>query len=333
MKNLRVGVLRGGPNKEYEISLQSGAAVLKNLPYGTTGVDIFIGRDGMWHVGGIPVKEGDALSRVDVVWNALHGVYGEDGTVQRILETFGIPYTGSEPHASFLGMNKERAKLELVDAGFRMPRHSIFRTREDTAHEAAQSIFSHVAPPWIIKPIAGGSSVGIVIARTFPELVSTLQALALAEDSESAYIVEEMIRGKEATVGILDDFRGEDIYALPPVEIRPPTGSVFWDYDAKYSGKSEEICPGNFSRTEKEALTEAAKVIHKRLGLRHYSRSDFIVSANDKVYFLEVNTLPGLTQESLFPKALDAVGASIPYFIEHVLKQALTKKVRGGMPL
>ena len=324
MKNLRVGVLRGGPSGEYTESLGTGSAVLQNLPESSIGIDIFIGRDGTWHVGGVPMKPGDALSRVDVVWNALHGAYGEDGTVQRLLEIFGIPYTGSEPHPSFLGMNKARAKMELSDAGFCMPRHALFRTKEDNAKEAARSVFSSVAPPWIIKPLAGGSSIGIVIARTFPDLVSALGALAVRDDAEGAYIIEEMIRGKEATVGIIDGFRGEEMYALPPTEIRPPSESPFFDYDAKYSGKSQEICPGNFSREEKEALTVAAKMVHKKLGLRHYSRADFIVTPRG-IYFLEVNTLPGLTDESLFPKALRAVGSSLTHFIEHTLSRAIRR--------
>ncbi|MEK7065805.1 MAG: ATP-grasp domain-containing protein [Patescibacteria group bacterium] len=331
MKNLRVGVLRGGPSGEYTESLGTGSAVLQNLPESSIGIDIFIGRDGVWHVGGIPTKPGNILSRVDVIWNALHGAYGEDGTVQRMLEMFGVPYTGSEPHASFVGMNKSRAKDDLKDAGIRMARHTLFRTGEEAPNAAAHNIFTNSAPPWIIKPIAGGSSIGICVARTFPELISALTTIASGASRNGAYIVEERVRGKEATVGVINGFRGEEIYVLPPVEIRPPEKSQFFDYTAKYSGESEEICPGNFSRKESDALMDVAKRVHKTLGLRHYSRSDFIVSRG-RIYFLEVNTLPALTEKSLFPKALDAVGASLAHFIEHVLGQTLTKKVRGSMP-
>ncbi len=321
MKNLRVGVLRGGPSNEYETSIKTGASVLTHLPEGMTGVDIFIGRDGKWHVGGIPVKEGEALSRVDVVWNALHGAYGEDGTVQRLLETFRIPYTGSEPHQSFVGIQKARTKEGLTGLGFRLPRHQIFRAGENSAIDAAHMVFQNVAPPWIVKPIAGGSSIGIFIVQTFPDLVSALSQI-IERGGNETYIIEEFIRGTEATVGIIDDFRDEELYALPPVEINPPEKSQFFDYDAKYGGESKELCPGNFTREEKEALMEAARRIHKTLGLRHYSRSDFIVSRG-KVYFLEVNTLPGLTKQALFPKALHAVGASLTHFIDHTLSRAI----------
>jgi len=324
MRNLRVGVLRGGPSSEYETSLQTGASVLKNLPEGMSGIDIFIGRNGAWHINGIPTKEGDALSRVDVVWNALHGKYGEDGTVQRTLELFKIPYTGSEPHASFLGMHKAHTKESLAGQGIRMPRHSVVEMKNNTPEQNARTVFETSSPPWVIKPIDGGSSIGVFIARTFPALVSVFSQIAAQGDSK-AYLVEELVRGKEATVGVVENFRGEDFYALPPIEIRLPPESSFFDYDAKYSGKSDEICPGNFSKSEKEELINAAKVIHRRLGLRHYSRSDFIVSPHG-IYFLETNTLPGLTEESLFPKALHAVGVSLRHFIEHVLRRT-TKSV------
>lgn len=321
MRNLRVGVLRGGPSNEYETSLKTGSSVLKNLPEGAVGVDIFIGRDGAWHVGGIPVKEGDALSRVDVVWNALHGVYGEDGKVQRTLEMFGVPYTGSGPHASFLGMWKERAKNALKGTGIRMAQHKIFHANEDAPEITAQKVHGSFSPPWIIKPLAGGSSLGIRVARTFPELLATLSEMRGDDSDNTVYLVEELMRGKEASVGVIDEFRGEDTYILPPIEIRIPKESSFFDYAAKYSGKSEEICPGNFTRAEKEMLMNIARTVHRTLGLRHYSRSDFIVTAHG-VYFLEVNTLPGLTEESLFPKALDAIGSSLTHFIEHTLSRA-----------
>lgn len=325
MKNLRVGVVRGGPSNEYETSLKTGAAVLKNLPDGAIGVDIFIGRDGKWHINGVPIKEGDALSRVDVVWNALHGAYGEDGKVQRTLEMFGAPYTGSEPHPSLIGMNKSLTKELLGGTGVRMPQHALFRPRNESVIDAARKIFETSAPPWIIKPIAGGSSIGIILAHTFSDLASTLSAIAENPSDSDAYIVEEYVRGMEASVGVIDGFRGENTYVLPPIEIRLPAQSPFFDQKAKYSDSTEEICPGNFTKSEKEMLAEAAKKVHETLGLRHYSRSDFIVAPHG-VYFLEVNTLPGLTEESLFPKGLRAVGATLAQFIEHTLRQSIPNR-------
>ncbi|MBC7836866.1 ATP-grasp domain-containing protein, partial [Acetobacteraceae bacterium] len=133
--------------------------------------------------------------------------------------------------------------------------------------------------------------------------------------------VEEFIKGKEATVGVVDNFRGEKFYALMPVEIVPPPSREFFDYHAKYSGESTERVPGNFTHSEKEELMYLAKRAHETLGLSHYSRSDFIVSKRG-IYFLEINTLPGLTGESLLPKALAAGGSKLPEFLDHVITLA-----------
>jgi len=124
---------------------------------------------------------------------------------------------------------------------------------------------------------------------------------------------------------VLDDFRDQKYYALLPVEIIPPATHGFFNYDAKYSGVSQEICPGNFNEEEKLAIQEAAVAAHKALGLRHYSRSDFIVTPKRGVYILEVNTLPGLTPESLFPKSIEAVGFHFPHFLDHLIQLALQK--------
>ena len=136
-------------------------------------------------------------------------------------------------------------------------------------------------------------------------------------------MVEENIKGREATCGVVDKFRGNDFYSLLPIEIIKPEKSDFFDYEAKYCGGSQEICPGNFSRDEKEAIQELAVAAHKVLGLRHYSRSDFIISPGRGIYILEVNTLPGLTAESLLPKSLQAVGCSLPDFLDHLITLAL----------
>ena len=140
-------------------------------------------------------------------------------------------------------------------------------------------------------------------------------------------LVEEYIKGREATVGVIDDFRGEKTYALMPVEIIPPPEHSFFNYEAKYGGKSIERVPGNFTQEEKNELTNTARAVHEGLGLSHYSRSDFILSPRG-LYFLEVNTLPGLTDESLLPKAVAAIGSRLPDFLEHVLDLAQRGKTR-----
>ena len=134
--------------------------------------------------------------------------------------------------------------------------------------------------------------------------------------------MEEYINGKEATCGVMQNFREKEIYPLLPTEICHSKEFEFYNYDAKYSGKSEQICPGNFSKSENEMIQKMAIQAHQLLGLRHYSRSDFIVHPKRGVYILEVNTLPGLTKESLFPKSLEAVGCPFSLFLDHVLTMA-----------
>ncbi len=320
----RIAVLRGGPSSEYEVSLKTGDAVLKSLPSHYEGVDVLISQDGVWHVGGIERTPEEALRHIDVAFIALHGQYGEDGKVQRVLEHLGIPFTGSGSLASAISMNKHAAKkaLSSVREKVKLAAHKVF-SRDEILEKGAHEIFRQIFHPSIVKPLSAGSSHGITVVRSFLDLE---KALAKALEHGDSVIVEEFIEGREATCGIIDGFRGDGCYALLPVEIVPHAKAPFFDYEAKYSGKSQEVCPGNFDEATKRAIQEAAQAIHSELGLRHYSRSDFIVHPKRGVYFLEVNTLPGLTSESLFPKSVRAVGSSMSEVLDHIIRLARSKK-------
>jgi D-alanine-D-alanine ligase len=316
----RVAVLRGGPSAEYEVSLKSGGAVLEALrqleyPY----KDIVITKRGEWLENGIPRQPDLALDAVDVVFIALHGKYGEDGQVQRILERKRIPFTGSRALASAIAFNKELTKRTLMPHGIKMPRHRKV-TRADLEYltpDEIELIFTEVGEELFVKPISDGSSLGAQYVPNETVLTAALDAL-LADYEE--VMVEQFIRGREATVGVLSDFRDQPLYVLPVIEIVPPDGESF-SYENKYNGRTQEIVPGRFSFTEKAMLSEAAELVHRALDCDHYSRSDFIVRDGD-IYFLEVNTLPGLTRESLFPKASAAVGLEFPQLIEHLVENA-----------
>lgn len=319
MNKIRIGVLRGGPSSEYEVSLKTGGNVLKNLPEKYAPIDIFIDKAGVWHIQGIPQNPHEAIRKVDAVFNALHGEYGEDGKVQKILDTFSIPYTGSKTLASSLGMNKALAKNIFKSHGIKTPYHTV-ESKENNLDETALRLFNTFPMPAVVKPVSSGSSVGVSIAYTFQGLKDAL--LKAFEYSDKA-LVEEYIKGREATCGVVDRFRGKDFYSLLPIEIIKPEKSDFFDYEAKYCGDSQEICPGNFSQSEKNSIQKLAVAAHKVLGLRHYSRSDFIISPRRGIYILEVNTLPGLTEESLMPKSLKSVGFSLPDFLDHLIGLAL----------
>ena len=315
-----VGVLRGGPSSEYEVSLRSGANVLAALDKEKYEPrDLFIDRAGVWHSFGAPVAPERALRGVDVAVNVVHGEYGEDGRLHDVLDALGVSYTGSDKHASTLAFNKARSKQAIKKIGIKTPR-AILIDAEDAHGDLeglAYTIFRSFPHPAIVKPVIGGSSVGVTIINNY----HTLEwALERAFKISPQVLIEEYIKGKEATVGVIDDFRGEEYYALMPVEIIPPPDRPFFDYDAKYGGASIERVPGNFTATQKQELMEAARRAHEALGVAHYSRSDFVVAPRG-IFYLETNNASGvgMTERSLFPKALHAVGAKLTDFLDHVV--------------
>lgn len=314
----RVAVLRGGPSSEYSVSLKTGAEVLKALrELDYPHKDITITKKGEWLDSGIVRSPEKALEAVDVVFIALHGEYGEDGQVQRIIQRLKLPFTGSNALSSAIAFNKELTKVTLKQYGLSMPKHRTL-TRDGVwdMNAEIESILAEVGEELFIKPIAGGSSIG---ARYVPHRNALREVLQELLEQHDSIIVEEFIRGREATVGVLERFRNEDMYVLPAIEIVPPGGSPFFSYDVKYNGTTQELCPGRFSYGEKAKLAEAAALVHQALKCEHYSRSDFLVR-DGEVYFLEVNTLPGLTSESLFPKAAAAVGLDFKQLVKHLVE-------------
>lgn len=316
MSKIRVAVLRGGPSAEYGVSLETGKSVLQHLPEHYEGRDILIDKTAVWHYRGLPFSPQEISRYADIIFNALHGEYGEDGQVQNILDKTGLPYTGSGALISAMTMNKAIAKEIFRRAGLKVPAGRLLKPEEQ-----ASEVFQTISPPWIVKPADRGSSVGLFIAKNFTELS---HAIAECFRFSSQVLVEEYIKGKEATVGVIDNFRNQKHYALPAIEIRKPSGKSVWTYDDKYNGATQEICPGVFTSEEKKKLEELAVAAHQSLGLNHYSRSDFIIHPKRGIYLLETNSLPGLTSESLLPKALAAVGCPYPEFLDHVIRHALS---------
>ena len=319
MNKIKVAVLRGGPSSEYDVSLKTGKSVIDNLPSGYIPTDVFISKRGEWLVDGISVDPQRIFQSNDVIFNALHGEYGEDGKLQRFLDHSQVKYTGSGALASALAMNKVMAKEIFISAGLKTPVFRVVKKGEIT-HDIAHKIFTTFPMPAVVKPNGSGSSVGVSLVGKISEIVPAIDKALKHADT---VIIEEFISGREATCGVIEKFKGKEVYPLLPIEIRKPKENTFFDYDAKYSGKSEEVCPGNFSKKETEMIEEMAVRAHKALGLRHYSRSDFIVHPKRGVYILETNTLPGLTKESLLPKSLTAVGSSLSQFLDHVINLAL----------
>ena len=269
-----VGVLRGGPSSEYDVSLKTGATVLRELDKDKYDVrDIFVSRDGDWHLHGIGVSPETALFGVDVAWNAIHGEYGEDGRLHHVLDTLGVSYTGSSAVASATSFNKQQTKYLAQNLGVKVA-HGVMVENTGDIETLAHTLFRTFPHPAIIKPVTGGSSHGITVAENFAQLQS---ALDNAFNFAPQVLVEEYIKGRDATVGVIQNFRNEPTYALLP---------------SPYE---------TFSQKEKDELVSIAKKIHEGLGLSHYSESDFVVSKRG-IYFLEVNASPCLHKESLFHK-------------------------------
>lgn len=321
MQGTIVGVLRGGPSREHEVSLKSGAAMIAGLPEGRFTVrDIYIDKEGKWHDRGRMVDPASILHQIDVALIGLHGEYGEDGQVQRLLERHGVRYAGADSFSSHLAMHKLMAKARAKEVGLLTPEFRFIQSGEDIA-AIAHDVIRTFPQPVIVKPVGWGSSVGITRVGGYAPLYAAIETLF--SEGAPAVLIEEMIRGREATAGVVEGLRGKDLYSLPVVEIVPPQGD-FFSHKVKYDGSTNEICPGNFSRVTTEELQRAAKIIHQELGVRDYSRSDFIVSPKG-IYYLETNTLPGLTTESLMPKSLAAVGVSLPEFLAHLVTRALSR--------
>ncbi len=320
MKHLRVAVLRGGPSEEYQISMKTGAAVLEALSENSyLTKDIVVSQQGEWLHQGLVRAPENILKAVDVVFIALHGAYGENGEVQRILQRLGIPFTGSRSFASARAFNKFLTKETLKSHGVLMPEHQeVARDSDLSLAEIVNDIKASFGPEYIIKPVASGSSFGV---EFIPAGKSLEEVLELALGKYERVLIEEFIRGKEATCATLENFRNDSLYIFPTVEIVPSRDYQFYTTDSKYDGSTIEICPSRFSYGERSKISEVSALVHDVLDLSQYSRSDFIVN-NRGVYFLEVNTLPGLMNGSLYEKSAAAVGLNRNQLIEHLVENA-----------
>lgn len=297
VKNKKIGVLLGGLSKERDVSLRSGAAVAKALrAHGYDVAEIDAGRD---------LPERLKAAGVEVAFVALHGRYGEDGAVQGLLEVMGIPYTGSGPLASAIGMDKELTKKVLVSEMGDEIMTPVWKMVNRGDVGAIQD--SPLPLPVIIKPNREGSTIGIAIVRQERQF---RPALAEAAKFDETILIEEFITGTEVTVSVVNG------RSLPVVEIVPKSG--FYDYASKYTkGATDYIVPARIPDVLRDRLQKTSERIWKVLKLAGFARMDFIGD-----YFLEVNTVPGMTETSLVPKAAAAAGISFEDLCEEILKGA-----------
>ncbi len=317
-KKIKVAVLMGGPSEEHEVSLRSGRQVLKNVDKEKyEAKEVVIDRKGKWEM---PPE--DIKGKFDIAFVALHGPYGEDGMVQDELEAVGVPYTGSDVQTSALCMNKYLSMMFLQDAGLDVPQ-TIFLGRkdwEDNKEAVVQKVKLFIEPPYVIKPNRSGSSIDAVVSGSSEDIEPTLERLF---GKHRDLIVQPFIYGREVTCGVLDHGVSRSAYALPVTEIIPKL-SHFFDYKSKYEmGGAEEITPAEFSDAWLKKIEQVAKRAHTLLGCRGMSRVDMIAGRDGKVYVLEVNTIPGLTENSLLPQEAKEKKISFTDLVDRVIKAGL----------
>ena len=299
LKQQRIAVLMGGLSAEREVSLRTGQAVLNALlEQGYDAVAVDVGRD-------LPAQLRDC--KAEAAFISLHGRYGEDGTVQGLLEMLQIPYTSSGVMASSMAMDKVVAKQIMIHHQLATPEFQVYRAGDDkdAILDKCQSY------PLVVKPAREGSTIGISIANNREELEA---GLAEALKHDALILIEEFIKGDEVTVGVLN---GE---ALPIIQVVPKSG--FYDYRSKYTpGQTEYICPAPFEPTLYRQLQEAAVAACEALSCRGAARVDFMIRGQEFLC-LEVNTIPGMTETSLLPKAAGVAGISFGELVLQILEDA-----------
>jgi D-alanine-D-alanine ligase len=306
-----LALLSGGESPEREVSLKSGDQVYAALDKRKYEVIRYDPKTDLQRL----VKDAEKL---DVALIILHGPYGEDGTIQGLLDLLHLPYQGSGVLGSAVAMNKIISKRLYSEAGIPTP-GSIALKKGDPIE--AESVFRHLGSPVVIKPACCGSSVGMSIVETSSTLRHGIENAWLHDD---AVMIEEYIDGVELTVGVLGN---NALEPLPVIEIIPDKNHVFFDFEAKYtSGITQEICPARIRPTLTRKAQDLGLAAHRALGCRGYSRTDMILrKGSNEIFVLESNTIPGMTETSLLPLAAKTAGISFSELLDRLVELALER--------
>lgn len=342
MKKIRIAVLMGGKSPEHEISILSGQQVIAQLnekKYKT--LPIVISKSGKWQLTTknhvlelsnllktkgtnkdislvskreIDLSRTSKSQKIDLFFVAMHGPFGEDGTVQGMLDLSGVPYTGSGVLASALGMDKIVFRKIMKVEKISTPKY--FEVRKDQKRYKLTNIGGF---PFFVKPHNQGSSVGVTIATNPKQLKKSLN---IAHKYSAVAIVDEYIKGREFTCSVIGN---RSPIALPVIEIIPKKGD-FFNYESKYTESgAEEIVPAKISNMISSQIKDLAIKVYQATGCRGFGRVDFLMNNNGKIYVLEINTIPGLTPMSLLPKSAKAFGLSYSQLLDRIVSYALKK--------
>ncbi len=310
----RVGILRGGTGKNYTQSLKKGGDIILHLSQDGEGVykvaDILVDKDHIWHFNGVPIVPSDLARKVDIVWNTSHPSYSN------ILESLSIPTIGTSAFTHSQQNSKDILREHMKKIGVPIPRSIILHVyqkdfdpryaegsgeasgpREKYAMKKAKEIHEKFGGPWIVKSLGEDKTMGIHLAKTFPQLIDAIED---GVNHGQSLVVEEFILGKVASVHTMPEFRGEDMYTFP-------FGNTF----------------GNFSPEEKEKLSAMAKDIHQHIAAGHYLKSDMILTPRGKIYLLQIDTEPDFKPESHLSQVAELAGIKIQHIVEHILNKCL----------
>ncbi len=310
MEKIRLALLAGGDSSEREVSLSSGNQVYEALDRNKYEITRYDPKTDLLKL----VKDAD---QIDAALLILHGPNGEDGTIQGLLELLKIPYQGAGVMGSAVAMNKVAAKKLYRQADIPVPSYLYFEKHEKI--DISNSLHT-LGLPLVVKPANAGSSVGIAIVNNEKEMAAAIEK---AFEQDSLILLEEYIRGIELTCGVLGNI---ELEPLPVIEIIPGNEYDFFDYKAKYvAGATEEICPARINDLIKNQVQSLAIAAHKALFLKGYSRTDMILK-DGNLYVLETNTIPGMTETSLYPQAANAAGYSFPQLLDRLISLAMNRE-------
>lgn len=312
---IRVGVLRGGDEEHFDLSLRQGSEamlfILENLSDKYIPVDIFVDRDGIWHAKGLPIFLADLPNKVDVVWNTAHNSFSQ------MLRNFNIPVFDAGHNSTFFGNNDQILQNHIKNIGGTIPKSILLPAYQEDfdgekklyAQKKAKEVFHKFCSPWVIKSFTKDSGVGIHVAKTFPELISAIEDIL--EHSQNSILVEELVLGKAVSVHSLKGFRNEDHYNFPLLDYK--TDNLF--------------SLNHFSDIEKENIFAFTKNLHKSLDKNTcYLKVDYVVKPNGKVYVTSTSFSPDFRPSSHLEKSAISVGSKIHNVFEHILDNALFSK-------
>ncbi|MBT3387629.1 MAG: D-alanine--D-alanine ligase [Desulfobacula sp.] len=309
MKKIRIALLSGGISSEREVSLNSGNQVFEALDKEKYDVVRYDPKTDLKKL----VIEAEEIDAALII---LHGPFGEDGTVQGLLDLLDIPYQGAGVLGSAVAMNKQLSKTLYEAADIPIPPYCTFSLNDKIDQTG---VIDTLGLPLVVKPVCAGSSVGMTIVK---EKEALGEAIDLAFKNDKTILIEKYISGIELTCGVLGN---DDPEALPVIEIIPGEGHEFFDYEAKYvPGATEEICPARIDEEITAKVKSLALKAHKALFIKGYSRTDLILSGKD-LYVLETNTIPGMTATSLYPQSAQVAGLSFSKLLDRLIELSLEK--------